>query len=819
MTAIVVPNYPLDLTSTDPRNRITNERHTFVTDTDRIFVPSAGPFYVSSFVIRNATTGAFLKPTIDYKLLHPDIDAIHESGLHVCCVVFVVNDAISSVSIDYQVIGGQYSDLIPVVRELLANTDTIQPTINWYTQVYAKPDSYPPAPHWHTGNDFSEWDRIALRLDEIMSALVYKDRYSWQSAYDYVDRIVKLASDSLRADLDMTQQFNNVYSKSQATELFLSKVDAAATYLSKADATATYLSKADASSTYLTKSNASTTYATRDDLTSANNSLTTLINNVATDLNQNYIKKTDADTVNSLISSTNSTILTMINERTKVSPDSGNALVKRGNGFYVPVSAQSDLSGYATKTDLVPYAKKTDVSTTISEFTYDKNTIDNKIGNVTVDITELLKDPRFQQYKVGDVLTTTHNYANGAEVAAAVGYGTWTKYAKGRVIIGESDGPVADDAGNTQSFTLGQIGGEFKHTLTIAEIPPHKHTVADTIGIDGQGGGWDLNSNTNNFVESKGMGLTGGGQAHNNIQPYVVGQHWLRVPDSFKEVTYDLYFTSDAAGNNRVTVINEGQDIYLWVAVANSTQGVRVEGVQYPDTGIMDITGSISVATTLSNGNNRLLVLRGTDYTVASTVPVYFAVKLLDIMTVMSTVVYNTIGVTNVVAEPTAPTAPTEPTTPTDIIYSPSAVPVTLRQTYQIDRISDGYPRVISAADRSDQLYSTSTLAAYVNDQYKSGWLIYKVNNDIVYGQAGSLSFTEPGNGVAGSLNWKANGEMYTLYNYGYVPLNTAYDSSQGGGNYGNYLTAVELTFKGHGGYVTKVFYVEFVYDARYNDL
>ena len=639
MTTIVVPNFPLDLTSTDPRNRITNEQHTFVTDTDRIFVPSAGPFYVSSFVIRNATTGVILKPTIDYKLLHPDIDAIHESGLHVCSVVFVVNDAISSVSIDYQVIGGQYSDLIPVVRELLANTDTIQPTINWYTQVYAKPDSYPPAPHWHTGEDFSEWDRIALRLDEIMSALVYKDRYSWQSAYDYVDRIVKLASDSLRTDLDMTQQFNNVYSKSQITELFLSKVDATVTYLSKTDAAATYLSKADASSTYLTKSNASTTYATRDDLTSANNSLTTLINSVATDLNQNYIKKTDGDTVNGLISSTNSTIINMINERTKVSPDSGNALVKRGNGFYVPVTPGTDLSGYATKSD---------VSTAISEYTYDKNTIDTKIGNVTVDITELLKDPRFQQYKVGDVLVTTHNYANGAEVTAAIGYGTWTKYAKGRVIIGESDGPVADTAGNTQSFTLGQIGGEFKHTLTIAEIPPHKHTVADTIGIDGQGGGWDLNGNTNNFVESNGMGLTGGGQAHNNIQPYVVGQYWLRVPDSFKEVTYDLYFTSDAAGNNRVTVINEGQDIYLWVDVANAVKGVQVSSVLFDQAGDMTMYPGIPLPlVSLTNGRNRVVSIPGDKYHITMQTIGNWTLTLTDLYTVMPTTKQGLLTINN----------------------------------------------------------------------------------------------------------------------------------------------------------------------------
>lgn len=647
MTAIVVPNFPLDLTSTDPRNRITNERHTFVKDTDRIFVPSAGPFYVNSFVIRDATTGAFLKPTIDYKLLHPDIDAIHESGLHVCCVVFVVNTAVSSISIDYQVIGGQYSDLIPVVRELLANTDTIQPTINWYTQVYAKPDSYPPAPHWHTGNDFSEWDRIALRLDEIMSALVYKDRYSWQSAYDYVDRIVKFASDALRVELDMTEQFNNVYSKTQATELFLSKVDAATIYLSKTDATATYLSKADASSTYLTKANAATTYATRDGLTSVSNSLTTLINNVATDLNQNYIKKTDADTVNGLISATNSTILSMINERTKVSPDGGNALVKRANGFYVPVSAQPDLSPYATKSELSLYAKKTEVSAAISDYTYNKATIDDKIGNVTIDIAELLKDPRFQQYKVGDILTTTRNYANGAAVAAAIGYGTWTKYAKGRVIIGESDGAVADTAGNTQSFTLGQIGGEYKHTLSVAEMPPHEHDMGSEEGgslnllTSHNSGNLDERAPVNTNVRSQMLaptGKTGSGDPHNNIQPYVVGQHWLRVPDSFKEVTYDLYFTSDAAGNNRVTVINEGQDIYLWVDVANAVNGVQLSSILFDQAGEITMYPGVPLPlVSLSNGRNRVVSITGDKYKVSMQTIGDWTLTLTDLYTVMTT--------------------------------------------------------------------------------------------------------------------------------------------------------------------------------------
>lgn len=68
-------------------------------------------------------------------------------------------------------------------------------------------------------------------------------------------------------------------------------------------------------------------------------------------------------------------------------------------------------------------------------------------------------------------------------------------------------------------FALGDTGGEAEHTLTVAEIPAHAHsydqivaTLIDpgvtpsVIGID------DINA-----VDT---GSTGGGGAHNNMQPY-----------------------------------------------------------------------------------------------------------------------------------------------------------------------------------------------------------------------------------------------------------------------------------------------------------
>ncbi len=84
---------------------------------------------------------------------------------------------------------------------------------------------------------------------------------------------------------------------------------------------------------------------------------------------------------------------------------------------------------------------------------------------------------------------------------------------RGRVAVGKST--------DTEFDTLGETGGEKTHTLITAEMPAHTHkkSVADTT-MDLQNG-----SSYNNVYKT---GLTastestGGGEAHNNLQPYQV---------------------------------------------------------------------------------------------------------------------------------------------------------------------------------------------------------------------------------------------------------------------------------------------------------
>lgn len=96
---------------------------------------------------------------------------------------------------------------------------------------------------------------------------------------------------------------------------------------------------------------------------------------------------------------------------------------------------------------------------------------------------------------------------------------------RGRFIFGYNP-----ELGGT--YPLEAKGGSEKHTLTIEEMPSHKHTIGGQIHWNsGQtssganirsGGDWGQNNNgdTNN---------TGGGQPHNNMPPYYVLAYIMKL--------------------------------------------------------------------------------------------------------------------------------------------------------------------------------------------------------------------------------------------------------------------------------------------------
>lgn len=76
---------------------------------------------------------------------------------------------------------------------------------------------------------------------------------------------------------------------------------------------------------------------------------------------------------------------------------------------------------------------------------------------------------------------------------------------------------------------LGETGGAKTHTLVEAEIPPHAHTIAARQDpVSGSLGSLGL-SNAGGTITTRTTNATGGGQPHNNLQPYIVLNYIIRV--------------------------------------------------------------------------------------------------------------------------------------------------------------------------------------------------------------------------------------------------------------------------------------------------
>lgn len=155
-------------------------------------------------------------------------------------------------------------------------------------------------------------------------------------------------------------------------------------------------------------------------------------------------------------------------------------------------------------------------------------------------------------YPVGSVIEVYGDSVNPGTRTGWTGT-TWVAFAVGRVTVGAQDGSAVTIGGQSLDCNGGSgtaatyptganTGGEFRHTLTIDEMPPHNHPLKDGSGgsstnsITGGGGTPNLsgqNTGTTFVTDSSNLDLlmdkVGGGQVHNNLQPYITVYKWLRT--------------------------------------------------------------------------------------------------------------------------------------------------------------------------------------------------------------------------------------------------------------------------------------------------
>ena len=126
-------------------------------------------------------------------------------------------------------------------------------------------------------------------------------------------------------------------------------------------------------------------------------------------------------------------------------------------------------------------------------------------------------------YPVGSIYM---NCSNSTNPATLLGFGTWSAFSEGRVLIGI-------DSSDSDFDGAEETGGSKTHTLTEAQLPSHRHTIGSNDSTAGFGGA----AGNQEFVQDAGSGIgtpcntsfTGSGDAHTIVQSYIVVYMWKRT--------------------------------------------------------------------------------------------------------------------------------------------------------------------------------------------------------------------------------------------------------------------------------------------------
>jgi hypothetical protein len=163
----------------------------------------------------------------------------------------------------------------------------------------------------------------------------------------------------------------------------------------------------------------------------------------------------------------------------------------------------------------------------------DSKLITESNANDTLDTSFLLN----LIYPIGSIYT---NATNSTNPGTLLGFGTWSAFGSGKV-------PVGFDSADSDFNSAEKTGGAKTHTLTTAEIPSHTHTqnahshtptIQMGFGAGSLGSGWarvDTNNPANPWGNVSIASTTatnqntGGGGAHNILQPYITVYMWKRT--------------------------------------------------------------------------------------------------------------------------------------------------------------------------------------------------------------------------------------------------------------------------------------------------
>lgn len=251
-------------------------------------------------------------------------------------------------------------------------------------------------------------------------------------------------------------------------------------------------------------------------ITTNSTSITNLQNNISTLETEvdNKIDSTEKGVANGVATLDSNSTLT--NSQLPIASTSSLGAIKIGDNLSITsdgtLSATGGGGGGVTVVDNL-----TSTSTTSALSANQGRILNNSITTMQSELLDKI-------YPVGSIYISTVNNSPANFLG-----GTWEDFGYGRTLVGVDDSEENPDLDFASSKLT---GGEKEHTLTVDEMPSHSHGVTNFVYNSDQNP-FNINPSGTSVLSTATSSVKtdseGGGQAHNNMPPYITVYMWERT--------------------------------------------------------------------------------------------------------------------------------------------------------------------------------------------------------------------------------------------------------------------------------------------------
>ena len=179
--------FNVDLTGTNPNNRVQGEPHALPVKINRSIAPTYGPYYTESLEVYDATTNALLTRDVHYKCLDVVGIPTAQSGKEICTIVVITNPSVSnSVRLNYQALGGGYERTFEAIKLLMDNLMSDTRPVSW-SNILNRPTEFEPSHHLHRIGDVIGFEYMVAELERLKTAILLGDEIAHMEILTYID--------------------------------------------------------------------------------------------------------------------------------------------------------------------------------------------------------------------------------------------------------------------------------------------------------------------------------------------------------------------------------------------------------------------------------------------------------------------------------------------------------------------------------------------------------------------------------------------------------------------------------------------------------